>query len=249
MRNPAGLQDLDSARIDAVSLDVGGVLVVPDGDVLAAALDDAGVAYDRSRFVEGHYRAMAEVDRCLSEPEEFSDYQRGFLRAIGTPDEQLETGAAALATALVPAVWHQPIHGAVEAARRLLDAGVRLAVTSNADGTVADMLRRHGIAQIGDGPGVAVEHVSDSGVIGKAKPDAAMFLTTAEALSLPPARICHIGDSAHYDAEGAAAVGMMAVHVDPYGLCPRRHHHATSLADLVQRLVDVGAPKSRRQAD
>lgn len=251
MRTASGLDDLDDLdpsrraearawpyrHVDAVSLDVGGVLVVPDGDVLAAALDGTGVAYERRRFTEGHYRAMAEVDRCLSAPEEFSDYHRGFLRAVGTPAHRLEAGALALSAVLVPGVWHQPLPGAVEAARRLASAGVRLAVTSNADGSVADLLQRHGIAQVGDGPGVAVEHITDSGVIGKAKPHPAMFLTTAEALGLAPERICHIGDSGYYDADGAAAVGMVAVHVDPFELCSGEHHHVASLAELVERLV------------
>lgn len=248
--DPDDFDDLDPSRraqatarrlrhIDAVSLDVGGVLVVPDGDVLSAALDGAGVAYERRRFTEGHYRAMAEVDRCLSAPEEFSDYHNGFLRAVGTPADQIEAGAAALSAVLVPGVWHQPLPGAVEAARRLASAGVRLAVTSNADGTVADLLQGYGIAQVGDGPGVAVEHITDSGVIGKAKPDPAMFLTTAEALGLPPERICHIGDSGCYDADGAAAVGMVAVHVDPFDLCSAGHHHVASLAELAEQLVGL----------
>jgi putative hydrolase of the HAD superfamily len=109
-------------------------------------------------------------------------------------------------------------------------------VTSNADGTVAELLRRHGVAQIGDGPGVPVEVITDSGVLGAHKPDPAMFLSTADGLGLPPERICHIGDSGYYDAEGAAAVGMVAVHVDPLALCGGNHHHVASLADLADHL-------------
>jgi putative hydrolase of the HAD superfamily len=223
---------------DAVSLDVGGVLVVPDHGMLGQALVRAGVPHDRGRFFDGHYRAMAEVDRCGSQPEAFTDYTRGFLTAVGVPDEHVEAGAAALATVLVPAVWCQRVPGAIDAARRLAAAGLRLAVTSNADGTVADGLRRHEVAQVGDGPGVPVEHITDSGALGVAKPDAAIFLATAAALRLSPTRICHVGDSAGYDAEGAAAVGMVAVHVDPLGLCardPSDHHHVASLAEFADR--------------
>ena len=225
---------------DAVSLDVGGVLVVPDHGMLGQALARARVPYDRGRFFDGHYRAMAEVDRCRSQPEAVTDYTRGFLVAVGVPDEQLEAGAAALATVLVPAVWCQRVPGAIDAARRLAAGGLRLAVTSNADGTVADGLRRHEVAQVGEGPGVPVEHITDSGALGVAKPDPAIFLATAAALRLAPERICHIGDSAGYDAEGAAAVGMVAVHVDPLGLCPEDHHHVGSLADFAD-LADRAA--------
>lgn len=226
-----GADDLDG--IVALSLDVGGVLVVPNHDWLADALHAAGVHHDRDRFVEGHYRAMAEVDRCLSMPEEFGDYRRGFLRAVGTPDDQVPLGSAALATVLVGAAWHQPIPGAAEAARAVAAAGLRLGVTSNADGTVEEMLVAHGVLQVGPGPGVSVEVVTDSGVLGVAKPDPAMFLATADALGLAPGQVCHVGDGGYYDAEGARAVGMLGVHVDPLALCPDgRHPHVASLADL-----------------
>ncbi|HEX8804181.1 MAG TPA: HAD family hydrolase [Acidimicrobiales bacterium] len=237
-----GLQDLDPTALDAVSLDVGGVLVVPDQDRLAAALAGAGVHHDRARFTEAHYRAMAEVDRCMSVPEEFNDYHRGFLRAVGVPDDELEAGAAVLARELVPSIWHQRLPGAVAAARRLAAAGLRLALTSNADGRVAESLARHGVAQVGDGPGVPVEAVTDSGVLGIAKPDPGMFLATARALGVPPERICHVGDSAYYDAQGAAAVGMLAVHVDPLDLCPGDHLHAHSLSDLADRVAAARRP-------
>jgi putative hydrolase of the HAD superfamily len=239
------------AACEAISLDVGGVLVVPDHGVLGSALTRAGVPQDRDRFFDGHYRAMAEVDRCRSRPEELTDYAHGFLRAVGVPDEQIEAGAAALAPALgLPELWSQPVPGALAAARRLAAAGLRLAVTTNSDGTVAERLRDHGLAQVGDGPGLVVEHITDSGILGVAKPHPAMFEVTARALRLPHERICHIGDSGSFDADGAAAAGMLAVHVDPLGLCPDDHVHATSLADFADRLLagpgKAGAPTGRR---
>jgi putative hydrolase of the HAD superfamily len=224
--------------IEAVSLDVGGVLTVPDEGLVAHALRLQGVPHDRARFLDGHFHAMAEVDRCRSDPEEFTDYQRGFLRAVGVPDEFLELGASVLTELMSCPLWCQRVPGSQAAARRLAAAGVRLALTSNADGTIEDMLRRHEIAQVGPGPGLAVEHITDSGIVGKAKPEPEMFLTTAAALGLEPERILHIGDSAGFDAEGAAAVGMLAVHVDPLGLCGGDHHHVGSLAGLADLVGD-----------
>ncbi len=77
-----------------------------------------------------------------------------------------------------------------------------------------------------------------------------MLLSTAASFALPPERICHIGDSGSYDSEGAAAVGMVAVHVDPLGLCPgRHHHHVASLADLADRLVGRQGEVHQHQPD
>jgi putative hydrolase of the HAD superfamily len=228
---------------DAVSLDVGGVLIMPDRRMVSRALTRADVRHDPARFFDGHYRAMAEIDRRRPRPEEFGVYAQGFLRAVGTPDAQLEVGTVTLASVLgLSSAWSQRIRGAVPAGRRLAAAGLRLAVTSNSDGTVAERMRRRRVAQIGAGPGVPVEHITDSGVLGVAKPDPAMFLTTAAGLALPPERICHVGDSGCYDADGAAAVGMVAVHVDPLGLCRGDHHHANSLADFA-----YGALAARRE--
>jgi putative hydrolase of the HAD superfamily len=230
----------DRGAIDAVSLDVGGVVVVPDHGLIGHALTVAGIAHDRSAFLDGHYRAMAEVDRSRAAPESFTDYNRAFVSAVGVPGDRVEAAAAVLDQVIVAPLWHQPLPGAREALARLAGAGVRLAVTSNSDGTVADGLRRYEMLQVGEGPGVAVEHISDSGLLGAHKPDPAIFRATAEGLGLPPDRICHIGDAGGFDADGAAAAGMWAVHVDPLGLCPRAHAHVASLADFADRLVGAG---------
>lgn len=228
---------LDRTSFDALSLDVGGVLVVPDQGMLGAALASAGIAHDRSRFTDGHYVAMAEVDRAGARPERFREYADAFLRWIGVPDRLLGEGRAALAPVLAAPVWHQPLPGARAALARLAAAGVRLAVTSNSDGSVADVLVRYEWAQVGAGAGVVVEHISDSGVVGAHKPDPAIFEATATGLGLPCGRVCHIGDAGGFDADGAAAVGMLAVHVDPLDLCRSAHVHVTSLADFAERLL------------
>jgi FMN phosphatase YigB (HAD superfamily) len=218
---------------DAVSLDVGGVLVVPDHGALAAVLDRLEVAYDRSRFGVGHYEAMAAMDRATSDPEDFTDYLWGFLTAVEVPDADRDRAHDALVDVLRTPVWCQPVPGSREAVRALAAAGVRLAVTSNSDGTVEDHLARHEWVQVGPGPGVSVEVVTDSGIVGVGKPDARVFQATIDALGLPPDRILHIGDSAFYDVAGAAAVGMQAVHMDPHRLCDGDHPHVKALSELL----------------
>jgi FMN phosphatase YigB (HAD superfamily) len=221
-------------RFDAVSLDVGGVLVVPDHGMLAGALVAAGVAHDRSRFGIGHYLAMAAMDRATSDPEDFTDYLWGFLPAVDVPEPDQVAAHDQLSALLRTPIWCQPVPGSRVGLRALADAGVRLAVTSNSDGTVADLLRRHEWVQVGDGPGVPVEVITDSGDVGVGKPDPRVFQATIEGLGLPPERILHIGDSVHYDVEGGAAVGLQTVHMDPFGLCgSAAHPHVRELAELL----------------
>lgn len=219
---------------DAVSLDVGGVLVVPDHDVLAAVLDDVAVAYDRSRFGRGHYLAMAAVDRAASDPEDFTDYLWGFVRSVGVPEADQARAHAALLPALVTPVWRRPVDGSREGLAALAERSTRLGVTSNSDGTVADLLVAEGWLQAGPGPLVAVEVVIDSGLVGAAKPDPRVFAATLAVFDLPPGRVLHVGDSVHYDVDGARASGLQAVHFDPFACCPATDHpHLRRLTDLL----------------
>ncbi len=219
---------------DAVSLDVGGVLVVPDHDVLAGALLAAGLRFDRARFGVGHYVAMAAVDVAASEHEDFTDYLTGFVAAVGVPQADRVRAHDVLAEVLATPVWCQPVVGARAGVRALVDAGVRLAVTSNSDGTVADLLLSHEWVQVGAGPGAAVEVITDSGIVGVGKPDPAMYEATVRGLGLDPARILHVGDSVHYDVDGAAACGLQSVHMDPFDVCASTdHRHVVTLDELL----------------
>lgn len=219
---------------EAVSLDVGGVLVVPDHGALAGALERLGVRHDRARFGIGHYEAMAAVDRAASHAEDFTDYLAGFLLAVGVAAADRSRAHDALQDLLRTPVWCQPVPGSRDAIRAMASAGVRLAVTSNSDGTVADHLARHEWVQVGEGPGTPVEVVTDSGIVGVGKPDPRVFQATIDALALAPEHILHIGDSVHYDVDGGAAVGLQTVHMDPFGLCAATDHpHVRTLGALV----------------
>lgn len=220
-------------RFDAVSLDVGGVLVVPDHGMLAGALDRAGLAHDRSRFGVAHYLAMAAMDRATSVAEDFTDYLWGFVAEVVSEADRTEAHDVLDAVLRTP-VWCQPVPGSRAGLRALAAVGTRLGITSNSDGTVADMLRRHEWVQVGDGPGVPVEVITDSGIVGVGKPDPRVFQATIDALGLPPERILHVGDSVYYDVDGGAAVGLQTVHLDPYDVCgSRAHDHMRSLVELV----------------
>lgn len=218
----------------AVSLDVGGVLVVPDHAVLAAALDREGIAFDRSRFGVGHYLAMAAVDAAASKPEDFTDYLDGFVAAVAVPSVERERAHVALAAVLATPVWCQPVAGSREGVRALVAEGVRIAITSNSDGTIAEHLAAHEWVQLGDGPLVKVEVITDSGVIGAAKPAPEVYAATVAGLGLEPHEVLHVGDSVHYDVEGAAACGLRSVHMDPFAVCTSNDHpHIRSLGEVL----------------
>jgi len=122
--------------------------------------------------------------------------------------------------------------------RQLRDAGLALAIVSNAEGTMEQALADHRICQVGDGDGVTVEVVVDSAVVGVAKPDPEIFAIALRELGIAPDRALHVGDSVYFDVEGARAAGVHAVHLDPYGFCRSDDHpHVRDLAELTPTLV------------
>ena len=220
---------------DALTLDVGGVFVVPRHDRLAAALRAAGVDVDPATFWDGHYRAMHAVDADQSPAETFGTYVSAFCHHLGLRDDDFDTGVAALDPLFGPSqLWSEPIPESLAGMQALHDAGIPMAVVSNADGTVDQLLRDAGICQVGDGPCVPVVAIVDSGAAGVAKPDPRIFDAALDALGTAPARTLHVGDSVHYDVRGAQAAGMPAVHFDPRGLCRADDHpHIAALSDLL----------------
>lgn len=222
-------------EFDALTLDVGGVFMVPDHDRLDAAFRGAGLAVDRTRFWDGHYLAMHAVDADQSPPETFGAYVPAFCHHVGLRGPDFDAGVAALGPLFGPSgLWVEPIAGSLEGIRALHDAGIPMAIVSNADGTAHEMLARAGVCQLGDGPNVPVVAVVDSGALGVAKPDPATFAPALEALGTDPARTLHVGDSVHYDVRGAQAAGMAAAHFDPRRLCRAEDHpHIAALTDLV----------------
>ena len=221
--------------IDALTLDVGGVFTVPSHRRLADSFTAAGLEVDVETFWDGHYRAMHAVDSARSAAETFGEYVPAFCHHVGLRGDDHTAGVAAIEALFGPSgLWVEPIADSVTAIADLHDAGIPLAIVSNADGTVADILVDAGACQAGDGPLTPVSIVVDSGAVGVAKPDPKIFDFALEALGTQPGRTLHVGDSVHYDVGGARAAGLQAVHFDPRRLCEDGDHdHIASLRDLL----------------
>jgi putative hydrolase of the HAD superfamily len=136
------------------------------------------------------------------------------------------------------AVWSRVIPGSVEALRALAGLGVRLAIVSNADGNAEERLKEQGICQVGPGPGVEVDTVLDSEIVGVAKPDPRIFEMALERLGVPADRAIHVGDTPAADVDGARSAGVRPVLLDPYDL----HDHldverVPAMADVVDLVV------------
>ncbi|HEU0237050.1 MAG TPA: HAD family hydrolase [Candidatus Limnocylindrales bacterium] len=219
----------------ALLLDVGGVLVLPRHETVAAALSTAGARYDPSRLDAAHYAGVAAID----EPDVTADdrsavYRAAFVEMLEVSPARRASASGALADAFrSPGAWSRPGHGAVELLLACAAHEVSVGIVSNWDGTVARLLAEAGICQLGPGPLPRVEVIVDSAVVGWEKPDPRIFRVALDALGIEPARAVHVGDSVRADVDGAVAAGVAPIHLDPLGRCPRADHaHAVDLLEV-----------------
>jgi putative hydrolase of the HAD superfamily len=230
--------------VDAVWLDAGGVLVLPDPTVLGPLL----VVYGGDPSVEAHrrahYAAMAAKSLASADEHDWFAYDLAYVDAVGVRTSEREEAATELGRTRNAWTWRWPIPESVEALAALHDAGMPLGVVSNASGQIERVLRRAGVCQVGDGPGTPVRCVVDSHVVGVAKPDPRIFGFAAEHFDgVDPARIAYVGDSLVMDVVGATAAGLRPVLLDPYGDHPDAAvERITSLWALLDPARRSGAP-------
>jgi putative hydrolase of the HAD superfamily len=221
--------------IEAVLVDVGGVLVLPDHDRMVGAFERAGVHVDRDRLDRAHYAGVAALTEFKEGDREiWATYNRAYARACDAPADALEDVVEHLLNEFATGeVWGRIVHGSVDALRRLGALGVRLAIVSNADGNAEQRLADDAVCQVGPGHGATVGAIFDSTVIGIAKPDPRIFEMALEALAVPATHAVHVGDTPGADVDGARAAGVRPVLVDPYDF------HSDLEVERVSSLVDV----------
>jgi putative hydrolase of the HAD superfamily len=223
---------------EAVVLDVGGVLLLPDPEAIGAALTAAGIEHRPGALPWAHYGGVAALDAHLEQwpaggaP---GHYLSGFAAAAGVSGSRAGEAAEVLRDVFAQPsieVWCHLTPWARPDLRALAERGLPTAVVSNSDGTVAQSLQLNGLAQVGAGPGLEVAAIVDSAVVGVAKPDPRVFEPALDALQLAPQRCLYVGDTVAFDVVGARAAGLACVHLDPFGTCTADDHpHALTLAD------------------
>jgi putative hydrolase of the HAD superfamily len=106
-----------------------------------------------------------------------------------------------------------------------------VAVISNADGKIAEVLEHCGIAD-------CFETITDSGIVGKEKPDPAIFEAAVRSLGVSAPESLYIGDVYSVDYLGATRFGMQAVLFDVAGAYrDRGFPRVESLEELESSLI------------
>ena len=106
--------------------------------------------------------------------------------------------------ALLAAIRFRAYPEVPAALERLRAGGARLAVVSNWDVSLHDVLERTGLRGLVDAVVISAE-------LGVAKPDPAIFRAALDRLGAGAADAMHVGDSVEADVAGARAAGLEAV--------------------------------------
>jgi putative hydrolase of the HAD superfamily len=228
---------------EAVLLDVGGVLLLPDHERIRGAFARASIAVATQRIDAAHYRGASRFTPGLDVegdwPGSWRAYLERYIEECGVAEiDRAEAHRHLDSEFADAALWLRVIPGCREGLQALAGTGTRLGIVSNADGLIGERLRALEILQVGPGLGVPVECVVDSGAVGVMKPDPRIFAIALEAMGVPADRAWYVGDMPAIDVVGARRAGLRPVLMDPLGL----HHDADfdrvdSLADLAGRVA------------
>lgn len=231
-------------RFDAVLFDAGGIFVIPDPVATGMAISPFGGSMDHNVLVRCHYAGMEALDAVASKRTDRSIdkitwdiYRRAYVKTAGVGEVQVEHAADAMRKLFSPYYWRFPMLESVAALGQLHYRKVPIGVVSNASGQIEQTLANLCICQVGPGAGVPVSIVTDSHVIGYAKPDPRIFADAIATLGLSPERVAYVGDSYVNDVGGAQAAGLVPLLYDPFddhaGYDCERLHSLHQLVDFV----------------
>jgi HAD superfamily hydrolase (TIGR01549 family) len=133
-------------------------------------------------------------------------------------------------------LWRRPIAGMIELTRELRRRDTPIAIISNSEGHLAELVAELGWARDFD-------VIVDSGRIGVDKPDPRIFLHACAALDVAPDQLLHVGDAWEADVRGALAISASAVWFDERHrerALPERVYGAGNAAELREVLARLG---------
>ncbi|MAM83448.1 MAG: hypothetical protein CL489_15810 [Acidobacteria bacterium] len=233
-------------RLKTLFLDAGNTVVAMKLSYIVAALKAEGIQCDPTDLRRAEAAARPAVSAALPRLrstetiDAFEFYIREMLGRVSLTPAQKAADVDGLAHGMVPlldrvgrvAFWSAVIPGVPEALAAFRDRGLQLAVVSNSDGTIEELLRKVGLRQYFDA-------VIDSHVIGYEKPDPRIFRHALDVVGARANTTLHVGDLYEADVVGARAAGVHALLLDPFNDwhltdCER----AADLTGLLERLGD-----------
>jgi len=203
-----------NSRVKVIFFDVGNTLLFPNRERIHAPLAERGIVPDAEHLRDLECRTKNRFD--------------GMMIADGTADHSfwwmfysqllseigLKDNADAIRDRLVTGIrnsgnWDTIRPGTAEQQHQIGER-YRIAVISNADGRIGDVLHRCGIVH-------CFRTITDSGLIGYEKPHPEIFRQALKSMNAAPGESLYVGDVYSVDYLGATSAGMQALLMDVPG--------------------------------
>jgi putative hydrolase of the HAD superfamily len=219
--------------VKVIFFDVGNTLLFPNRNRIHAPLADRGFHPDPEHLRDLECRTKNAFDSIMTKngsPDHsfWWMFYSQLLTEIGLKDdavrEQLVSGIRNSAN------WDQIRPGTADHLRTI-GQSYRIAVISNADGRIEDVLRRCDIAD-------CFRTITDSGLVGYEKPHPEIFRQAMQSMNAVPKESLYVGDVYSVDYVGATRAGMQAVLMDiPGAYREKGLPRVESLAELQSALA------------
>jgi putative hydrolase of the HAD superfamily len=222
-----------------VTFDFGQTIASLDAELLAARLGERAIIAAPARVEAELGAAWATYNDAIRRGQgghPWKIFMRDLLKRAGLASEALEEAVEFLWSEQPKKnLWRKPLPGMIDLLRDLHRGGIPIAVLSNSEGKLAELVEELGLS-----PYFAA--IADSGALGFEKPSRRIFEWTAERMGLPMNRIVHVGDSWAADVEGAIAAGMSAIWFGGDGtrVLPPRVRSASNAAETRRALQYFG---------
>jgi putative hydrolase of the HAD superfamily len=208
-------------ELDAVFFDAGNTLITLDHDLVCGVLAAEGIGASPETLVRAEAAARPQLSAYLGDGgssegrDTFTFYVARILEGLGLHAGTASARAPGIVGTLrhdvgTRRLWSRVLPGVPAALAALREAGLRLVVVSNSDGTVEEGLSALGLRD-------QLLGVIDSTVVGSEKPAPAIFRHALAVAGTPPERTVHVGDLYAIDVLGARGAGLHAVLLDPFG--------------------------------
>ena len=225
------------SEIKTIFFDVGNTLLFPNRERIHAPLTTRGTTVDPNQFRALECRIKNEFDSLMindgnHDHSFWSMFYTQLFEEIGVKDDALRNQL--VNSIRESANWDQILPGTREHLLRLAER-YQIAVISNADGKIEDVLRRCGIAD-------CFLTITDSGLVGHEKPHPEIFRQALRSLNAQPNDSLYVGDVYSVDYLGATGAGMQAVLMDvPRAYLEKGVPRVESLAEL-RDIMDGSRP-------
>jgi len=195
-----------------IFFDVGNTLLFPNRERILAPLYERGAVPTDDQWKALERKTKNEFDDIL-EHNGRADHSFWWMfythltNQLGIEDDSVRDSL--VAATRTSSNWDNMPSG-TRAALERIGKKFRIGVISNADGKIAELLDRCGIAE-------CFLSITDSGIIGREKPDPVIFQAALNELGATPQESLYVGDVYSVDYLGATGAGMQAMLFDVAG--------------------------------